>query len=179
VRVRFDLLDEWLQYFGGWHRDSREIGTTIASNRSQLGYTLRARGLPFAFLAPMIRKRGGYAELQRLHRDVLILIEDDRAIALVLELVREPCAKALDQSRTAVEEHRNLSWLRLLPIDPYRAAASGLAVMYAGAPHFRVSCSLPTPSVAAAVSKIMRRMAMSLGRIFGGYALNFAATAGS
>jgi len=36
-------------------------------------------------------------------RDVFILIEDDRAIALVLELVQEPCAKALDQRSTAVK----------------------------------------------------------------------------
>src|SRR5262245_66239659 len=46
------------------------------------------------------------------------------------------------------------------------------AVTYAGSPHFSVSSSSPTPSVAAAVRKISARSASSLRRMRGGYAAN-------
>jgi hypothetical protein len=41
-------------------------------------------------------------------------------------------------------------------------------VRYAGSPHLRVSSIVPTPALAAAVSRIHRRRAISLRRAAGG-----------
>src|ERR1700761_7918003 len=99
----------------------------------------------------MVGQRQRHAMAQLGSRKLVLRVQKNASVAAEAEYRRVELAEGLDQIGLAVEIDRVLTGGGFHKVDADRATAFRLRREIARLPHFRVSCSAPTPFVVFAV----------------------------